>query len=179
MLDDRTSAGEADLHPFAGEFIWNHHNNRFGWEALLGVPPGSEKVSPYAAPARAESLAGLPPTFISTGALDLFVDEDVAYAQRLMRAGVPTELHVYPGAFHAFDFAPDADVSKRARRDSPGGSGLRAGCRSGLTIQIGLATTCQIGTMHFYARSQGGGGDPWIQGRMRRLAATTSSCRRR
>lgn len=118
MLDDRTSAGEADVHPFAGEFIWNHHNNRFGWEALLGVPPGSVSVSSYASPARAESLAGLPPTFISTGALDLFVDEDVTYAQRLIRAGVPTELHVYPGAFHAFDFAPDADVSKRARRDS-------------------------------------------------------------
>ncbi len=118
MLDDRTSASDTDIHPFAGEFIWNHHNNRYGWGALLGTAPGSEGVSPYAAPARAETLAGLPPTFISTGALDLFVDEDVDYARRLMRSGVPTELHVYPGAFHAFDFAPDADVSRRARRDS-------------------------------------------------------------
>jgi len=118
MLDDRTSASGIDIHPFAGEFIWTHHNNRFGWRALLGVEPGSEGVSPYAAPARAENLAGLPPTFISTGALDLFVDEDVDYAQRLMGAGVPTELHVYPGAFHAFDFAPEADVARRARRDS-------------------------------------------------------------
>jgi triacylglycerol lipase len=118
MLDDRTSGGESDIHPFAGEFIWTHHNNRFGWNSLLGVPAGANGVSPYASPARAESLAGLPPTFISTGALDLFVDEDVDYAQRLIRAGVPTELHVYPGAFHAFDFAPDADVARRARHDS-------------------------------------------------------------
>jgi triacylglycerol lipase len=118
MLDDRTSAETADVHPFAGEFIWTHHNNRFGWNALLGVPAGSDGVSPYAAPARAESLSGLPPTFISTGALDLFVDENVDYAQRLIRAGVPTEFQVYAGAFHAFDFAPQAGVAERARRDS-------------------------------------------------------------
>ncbi|HXV01563.1 MAG TPA: alpha/beta hydrolase [Caulobacteraceae bacterium] len=116
MLDDRTCTNEP--HPFAGEFVWNAANNRFGWMALIGAPAGSDDISPYAAPARAESLAGLPPTFISTGALDLFVDEDVDYARRLMRAGVPTELHVYPGAFHGFDFASGADVGGRARRDS-------------------------------------------------------------
>jgi acetyl esterase/lipase len=60
----------------------------------------------------------LPPTFISTGALDLFVEEDIDYARRLIRGGVPTELHVYPGAFHAFDFAAGVDVADRARRDS-------------------------------------------------------------
>jgi triacylglycerol lipase len=134
MLDDRTSCvGAADLHPFAGEFVWPHANNRFGWRALLGAEPGGDDVSPYAAPARATDLAGLPPTYIATGALDLFVDEDLDYGRRLMRAGVPVEMHVYPGAFHAFDFVPDADVSIRARRDSlaslerclkgPGGAG--------------------------------------------------------
>ena len=50
----------------------------------------------YAAPARADDLAGLPPTFICVGALDGFLDEDVDYANRLLRAGVPVELHVYP-----------------------------------------------------------------------------------
>jgi triacylglycerol lipase len=115
MLDDRTCAAEP--HPFAGEFVWNAANNHFGWTALIGAPAGSPNVSPYAAPARARSLAGLPPTFISTGALDLFVEEDVDYARRLMREGVPTELHVYPGAFHAFDFAAATDVGGRARRD--------------------------------------------------------------
>ncbi len=117
MLDDRTVTRN-DPHPFAGEFIWNAQSNRFGWHSLLGQEPGSHGVSPYAAAARAESVAGLPPTFISVGALDIFLDEDIDYAQRLVSAGVPTELHVYPGAYHGFDVAFDADVTKRFRRDS-------------------------------------------------------------
>lgn len=117
MLDDRTCV-HADPHPYAGEFIWPPHNNRFGWSALLGHEPGADGVSPYAAPARATDLSGLPPTFISTGALDLFVEEDIDYARRLMRVGVPTELHVYPGAFHGFDLMPGAEVAETARRDS-------------------------------------------------------------
>jgi triacylglycerol lipase len=119
MLDDRTSApGAEDPHPFAGDYVWTHASNRFGWRSLLGAEPGGAEVSPYAAAARATNLAGLPPTFISTGALDLFLEEDMDYARRLTRAGVPVELHVYPGGFHAFDFAPGVDVSARARRDS-------------------------------------------------------------
>ncbi len=116
MLDDRTCARAP--HPFAGEFLWHAHNNHFGWSSLLGRAPGGEGVSPYAAPARATDLAGLPPTFIGTGALDLFLDEDMDYARRLLRAGVPTELHVYPGAFHAFDMMEGAKVAGQARRDS-------------------------------------------------------------
>jgi acetyl esterase/lipase len=117
MLDDRTCAA-AEPHGFTGEYIWTPHNNHFGWKSLLGVEPGSPGVSPYAAPARAERLAGLPPAFISTGALDLFLEEDMEYARRLMREGVPVEFHIYPGGFHAFDIMPTADVSARARRDS-------------------------------------------------------------
>ncbi|HYD12905.1 MAG TPA: alpha/beta hydrolase [Allosphingosinicella sp.] len=116
MLDDRTCTSEP--HPFAGEFLWHPHNNRFGWSSLLGQAPGGEGVSPYAAAARATDLAGLPPAFIGTGALDLFLEEDVDYARRLVRAGVPTELHVYPGAFHAFDMMAGAAVAEQARRDS-------------------------------------------------------------
>jgi triacylglycerol lipase len=117
MLDDRTCVA-ADPHPHVGEFIWTAHNNRFGWSSLLGREPGGEGVSPYAAAARADDLTDLPPTFISTGALDLFLEEDLEYARRLARAGVPVELHVYPGAFHAFDLAPGAAVAEQARRDS-------------------------------------------------------------
>jgi acetyl esterase/lipase len=116
MLDDRTAVA-AEPHPFTGEFTWTPTNNLFGWTALLGRAPGGEGVSPYAAPARAESLAGLPPTYISTGALDLFLEEDMEYARRLMRAGVPTELHVYPGAYHGFSRAADARVAKAYARD--------------------------------------------------------------
>jgi acetyl esterase/lipase len=119
MIDDRTGADGSDPHPFVGEYIWTPADNRFGWSSLLGTAPGGPEVSPYAAAARAADLAGLPPAFISVGALDLFLEEDLAYARRLAKAGVPIELHVYPGAFHAFDVAPQsARVAVAAARDS-------------------------------------------------------------
>jgi acetyl esterase/lipase len=117
MLDDRTCTS-AEPHPYTGEFIWTPHNNAFGWSALLNARPGSDDVSIYAAPARAENLSGLPKTFISTGALDLFLEEDIDYARRLARHGVPVEMHVYPGAYHAFDLQVDARVAVDAKRDS-------------------------------------------------------------
>jgi len=117
MLDDRTCITD-DPNAFAGEFIWTPDSNRFGWASLLGLPPGGADVSAYAAPARAIDLAGLPPTYIAVGALDLFVDENLEFARRLIRAGVPTELHVYPGAFHGFHFNPAAGVTLTANRDS-------------------------------------------------------------
>lgn len=117
MIDDRTCI-RSDLNPNVGEFIWTPHNNAFGWTALLGGPPGVGNVSPYAAPARAGSLDGLPPTFISIGALDLFLEENMDYARRLMAAGVPVELHVYPGGIHGFDLFADAPLSRVARKHS-------------------------------------------------------------
>jgi len=117
MIDDRTCI-VPDPHPHTGEFIWDADKNLFGWRAILGVEPGANDVSPYAAASRAEDLSGLPPTFISTGGLDLFLEEDLEYARRLMRVGVPVELHVYPGAFHAFNVHPTAEVSLQARHDS-------------------------------------------------------------
>jgi acetyl esterase/lipase len=117
MLDDRTCTHPAP-HPYVGEFIWNRSQNLFGWTSLLGAAPGGGDVSPYAAPARAEDLSGLPPTFISVGALDLFLEEDLEYARRLSRVGVPVELHVYPGAYHGFGGAAEARVSRQSSRDS-------------------------------------------------------------
>lgn len=117
MIDDRTAV-DPDISPFAGQFIWPQAANLFGWTALLDCPPGADDVSSHAAPARAENLAGLPPAFIACGALDLFVDENISYARRLIQAGVPTELHIYPGAPHGFQMVRDAAVSKRAAADS-------------------------------------------------------------
>ncbi|HET9110884.1 MAG TPA: alpha/beta hydrolase, partial [Ktedonobacterales bacterium] len=116
MLDDRTCT-LAQPHPYTGEFIWTRETNHFGWTALLGQEPGGPDVSPYAAAARAEHLEGLPAAFINVGALDLFLEEDMEYARRLMRAGVPTELHVYPGAYHGFRMAANAQVTQIAERD--------------------------------------------------------------
>jgi triacylglycerol lipase len=117
MIDDRTCENP-DPHTFTGEFVWTAAHNMFGWSSLLGVAPGGADVAPYAAAARASDLAGLPPTFISVGALDLFLEEDLDYARRLTRAGVPVEVHVYPGAFHGFGLAKTARVSIAAERDS-------------------------------------------------------------
>ncbi|MEA3182888.1 MAG: hypothetical protein QOI59_6411 [Gammaproteobacteria bacterium] len=85
---------------------------------MLGHAPGKDNVSHYAAPARATELAGLPPTFLSVGALDLFVEENLEFGRRLMRAGVPVELHVWPGAIHGFDLVVDAHVAMEANRAS-------------------------------------------------------------
>jgi acetyl esterase/lipase len=115
MLDDRTGSTRA---PPAHQslFTWTAGSNRFGWTSLLGVPAGSTHPPPGAVPARAKSLAGLPPTFIGVGSIDLFADEDLDYARRLVAAGVPTECLLVPGAFHGFDLAaPDADCSRRFR----------------------------------------------------------------
>ena len=117
MLDDRTCT-TVDPHPYTGEFVWPVANNRFGWSALLGHEPGIDGVSPYAAAARATDLKGLPPAFISTGSLDLFLEEDMEYARRLLRAGVPTELHVFPGGYHGFDIVQTARISMAAQAAS-------------------------------------------------------------
>ena len=116
MLDDRTCAAEP--HPHAGHFVWTRETNWFGWKSLLGVEPGAAEVPANGSPARVEDLSGLPATFISVGALDLFIDESLDYARRLIRAGVPVELHVIPGAYHGYGNAagsPQAQENTRLR----------------------------------------------------------------
>jgi len=94
--------------------FWSRENTRRSWEAYLAGRQATADVEPYAAPARAKDLSGLPPAFISVGSLDMFLPDCVDYAGRLIAAGVDSELHVYPRAFHAFDaFAPMAGVSQR------------------------------------------------------------------
>lgn len=118
MLDDRTgTSAEPDPMPYAGEFVWTQASNHFAWGSVLGHEPGAN-VPIYASSGRAEELIGLPPTFIGVGALDLFVGENLRFARGLIRDGVPTELHVYPGAVHGFaSFSEDAEVAKKIRQD--------------------------------------------------------------
>lgn len=115
MLDDRPTRSTGS---FDGIGVWDRVSNETGWAALLG-DAGHE--APYAVPARASDLSGLPPAFIDVGEAEIFRDEAVEYAQRLWEAGGEAELHVWPGAFHACDiFAPHAGISRRmirTRRD--------------------------------------------------------------
>jgi acetyl esterase/lipase len=115
MLDDRPSPPDPAL---LRHLTWTYDDNLTGWGALLGDQAGGDDVSPYAAPARAIDLAGLPDTYIDVGDLDIFRDEDIDYARRLSDAGVPAELHLHPGCPHAFEaLANDADVAQRAIDD--------------------------------------------------------------
>jgi acetyl esterase/lipase len=123
MLDDRTGS-TSEPHPYCGGLVWTRNSNRFGWRCLLGAEPGGPNVPVEAVPARVADLTGLPPAFITVGALDLFLEENMEYARRLIRAGVPTELHVIPGAFHGFGAAggqaPQVQACIRLRRDALG-----------------------------------------------------------
>ncbi|BBD98381.1 alpha/beta hydrolase [Sphingobium amiense] len=116
MLDDRTGSSRA-VPPHVGTLIWTPQCNRLGWEALLGEPPGTDSVLRAGVPARTADLAGLPPAWIGVGAVDLFVDEDIDYARRLIDAAVPTELLVVPGAFHGFDLlVPDSPPARQLQQ---------------------------------------------------------------
>ncbi|WP_028922567.1 alpha/beta hydrolase [Pseudonocardia acaciae] len=113
MIDDRNGSPSALRHADAP--MWSRASNEFGWRSLLGDDHGGSGVSEYAAPARATDLSGLPPAFVEVGESEVFLDENVEYCTRLWRAGVPTELHVWAGAYHGFDrIAPDSDATTTA-----------------------------------------------------------------
>ena len=112
MLDDRNAT--VSSHQIQGIGVWDRISNDTGWDAYLGDRRHSDTVSIYAAPARAEDLSGLPPTFIDVGSAEVFRDEDVDYASRIWAAGGVCELHVWPGGFHGFDgLVPQAQLSMR------------------------------------------------------------------
>lgn len=116
MIDDRNQTPSSYM--VDDTRLWNRAANIAGWSAYLDGRNGTEDVPVYAAPARATDLAGLPPAIITVGSFDTFVDEDIAYAQALLHAGVPCELHVYPGAFHGSNFmVPNSGISQRWHRD--------------------------------------------------------------
>ena len=101
MLDERNSSVSA--RQFDGTGGWDRASNAFGWESLLGPARGQGTASVYAAPARAQDLSGLPPTFLECGSAEVFRDETVAYASRLWESGNDTELHLWAGGFHRYD----------------------------------------------------------------------------
>ncbi|HEX9032187.1 MAG TPA: alpha/beta hydrolase [Streptosporangiaceae bacterium] len=106
MLDDRELTASIRASEDPGHWgLWHLTANRMAWQAYLGPLTGQD-VPPTAAPARADDLSGLAAAFVGVGDVDAFLDEDLAYAGRLANAGVPTELHVYPGVIHGGFGAP-------------------------------------------------------------------------
>jgi acetyl esterase len=101
------------MREFTDTPIWDGPSTEISWRHYLGEQFGGEDVSPYAAPARAEDLSGLPPAYIHTAQFDPLRDEGIAYAQRLLSAGVPTELHSSPGTFHGSSMVDSAAISLR------------------------------------------------------------------
>jgi len=114
MLDDRQQTPSSQLDGLA---VWSRETNAFGWRCYLGELYGTEEVPYTAAAARCLDLSGLPPAYVSVGTVDGFHDEDMDYALRLNQAGVPCELHVYPGASHGYQMAVDSAIVRQSSRD--------------------------------------------------------------
>ncbi|MFA1542505.1 alpha/beta hydrolase [Actinomadura monticuli] len=138
-LDDRLDT--PSMRAYTDTPIWHRPNAELSWDYYLGEGVrGTAGVSPYAAPARAEDLSGLPPAYVTTCEFDPLRDEGLAYGQRLIQAGVPTEMHHYPGTFHGSTLISGAAVTRRMNADRldalrrglhPAGRPLRAPERGG------------------------------------------------
>ncbi len=111
-IDDRLDT--PSMHAFTDTPLWRRPSAEISWDAYLGAGRrGSADVPQYAAPARATDLSGLPPAYVSAMQFDPLRDEDIHYAQRLLQAGIPTELHVFPGTFHGSAMVTQAEVTRR------------------------------------------------------------------
>ncbi len=113
MLDAETGRDANTMDPVIGEFVWTAEMNQFGWTAYLD---GTKPLAP-ASPAAAPSLKDLPPSWIGVGSLDLFLDEDMRYARRLISDGCAVEFKIYPGAIHGFPLVEDANISQAFLHD--------------------------------------------------------------
>jgi acetyl esterase/lipase len=124
-LDHRLDT--ASMRAFVDTPLWNRPSAERSWAMYLG-PDHRGPVSPYASPAVATDLSGLPPAYVTAMEFDPLRDEDIAYASRLLEAGVNVELHVFPGTFHGSAALPTASVSQRASTE------LTVALRRGLGI---------------------------------------------
>jgi acetyl esterase len=114
------------MRAFVDTPLWNRPNAVISWRNYLGENPG--EVSPYASPAIAADLSGLPPAYVTAMEFDPLRDEDVVYALRMLQAGVSVELHTFPGTFHGSAVMTSAAVSRR------GATELMVALRRGLGV---------------------------------------------
>lgn len=114
MIDDTHNTPSGEL--IRDGRVWNREISDKAWKMYLGDMYGGD-VSPYAAAARATNFSNLPPAFITVGSADLFRDENIAYAQKLLEAHIPVELHLYHGIFHGAEGFGESAVGTRMRMD--------------------------------------------------------------
>jgi acetyl esterase/lipase len=113
MIDNEDTETSRDNHAP----VWNTKRNHYGWKQYL-KNIGDRAVPAYAAPARREDYAGLPPAYTFVCTEEPFFAETIGYVNRLKEAGVEANVDVYPGVFHAFDMLlPFLKVSKRAAKN--------------------------------------------------------------
>lgn len=103
---------------------WNSKLNKTMWELYLPAfestkdffESGSNKTQQYkyASPFEAESLVGLPSTYIEVSEIDCLRDEGKAYAEKLRQANVPVVLYENKGAVHGFELNYDCDYTQNA-----------------------------------------------------------------
>ncbi|MFH8571726.1 alpha/beta hydrolase [Streptomyces sp. NPDC017993] len=104
------SAQESAAGPRPDPRVANPRSVQAVWEHYL---PEGVKADAYAAPSRAADLSGLPPAYVLVCDLDPLRDAGLAYARRLMDAGVAVTVRNVPGAWHGFElYAPDTRVAK-------------------------------------------------------------------
>lgn len=108
MLNDRCES--VSEHQFEYGSPWCGVSNRMAWDHVIGENRGTDNVTPYQSPSRAEDLSNLPPTYIDVGECDVLRDPAVLYAMRMWCCGSTCELHIWPGAFHLFDGMDNPDV---------------------------------------------------------------------
>lgn len=131
-LDDRLDTHS--MRTGTDTVLWHRANAEKSWEYYLG----GAAADSYAAPARAEDLAGLPRTYLTVNELDPLRDEGLEYARRLLVAGVSTELHCWPGAFHGFTLVPTAGITARAL------SAMHGALRRGLGVEAPVAAPADV-----------------------------------
>jgi len=110
-LDDRLDT--PSMRAFVDTPMWSRPAAEKSWEWYLGGLWGTDDVPYYASPARAEDLTGLPPAYVSVMEFDPLRDEGLDYAVRMIRAGVPVELHHFPGTFHGSAMVQTAAIHRR------------------------------------------------------------------
>lgn len=127
VLDDRLET--PSMIAFTDTPVWDRQSAELSWKHYLGDRRGD--VPSYAAPARADDLSGLPPAYIATSEFDPLRDEGILYGLRLLQAGIATEIHNFPGAYHGSEVVESAEISQRRLAD------IERALRHGLTSWSG------------------------------------------